>query len=98
VSPTFRISTEIRKVQNTWLDFFGDATTIHARKRPPELSAVWAYTPEETSMDEWYNEFGYDDRGNSAKNVFQVHGVEDDRQSRQEFCNHGKEELSRHRH
>jgi len=27
-------------------DFFGDATIPHTRKRLPEFSAVWAYTPE----------------------------------------------------
>jgi hypothetical protein len=26
-------------------DFFGNATIIHASKRRPEFSAVWAYTP-----------------------------------------------------
>jgi hypothetical protein len=44
-SPTFRTSTQIRKVQGSRPDFGGNATIIQAWKRLPEFSAVWAYTP-----------------------------------------------------
>lgn len=46
-SPTFRISTQIRKVYGTAARFLWRCDNPHPWKRLPEFSAIWAYTPQE---------------------------------------------------